>query len=388
MKRFFSSLFSAIIGGAVVFAAMNYVAPPKAGPVKEIVRTRTVALGSSDSRNTLTPQEIYERYSDAVVHVRAAVKSNYDDFFGLGVPDNQVASGSGFIVSNDGYVITNAHVVQGADSIKISLSDEAEVPAKLVGVDQSTDLALLKADLSGHRYKVLALGDSGTVKVGEPVYAIGNPLGLDRSLSGGLVSALNREIKAPNGFPIRGVIQTDTAINRGNSGGPLISAAGKVVGVTAQIATEGAGNIGIAFAIPGSTVKKVFSEIKNYGKATHPWIGIQGANLFPAIAKELKLKVQAGAMIVAVYKPGPAEQADLKSADKTLRLGVNTYEVGGDIIIKVNGIKISSMDDLVREINRHRVGDEIGLTVVSAKNQTRVVKIKLGERPQNAEVQR
>jgi len=382
MRTVFNSLISAMIGGAVVFYALTNLAPPATKIIKEIVRTNVESADSGRvGEEALAPQTIYERYSGAVVHVRATVSANYNDFFGLPRPENEISSGSGFIVSNNGFVVTNAHVVQGAESIKVKLADNAEIPAKLVGVDQSTDLAFLKADFSGHKYKVLTLGSSQRAKVGQPVYAIGNPLGLDRSMSGGIVSALNREIQAPNSFPIRGVIQTDAAINRGSSGGPLLSSKGRVIGVTAQIATEGAGNIGIAFAIPSDTVKKVFAEIKKSGKASHPWLGIQGATLFPKMAKALKLKINEGALVVTVLRPGPAEKAGLKGADHTLRLGPNAYEVGGDVITKVGSTKISSMDDLIREIMRFRVGDEVKLTVISPDNKSRETKMKLEERP-------
>ncbi|MDP1808040.1 MAG: trypsin-like peptidase domain-containing protein [Actinomycetota bacterium] len=384
MRAVFSSLISAAIGGLVVFYAMSNFAPPAAKTATQIVRTNVGSVDSSPAEaGALTPQAIYERYSGAVVHVQATVTSSYNGFFGMPVPQNQVSTGSGFIVSSGGYVVTNAHVVQDAQNIKVQLADKVEIPAKLVGVDQSTDLAFLKVDFSGHDFKVLKLGSSQSVKVGQPVYAIGNPLGLDRSMSGGLVSALNRAITAPNGFPIRSVIQTDAAINPGNSGGPLLSSKGEVIGVTAQIASEGSsGNIGIAFAIPSDTVKKVFTEIKQSGKASHAWIGIQGATLFPQLAQSLKVSVKEGAIVIAVLRPGPAETAGLKGADHTIKVGQTSYDVGGDIIAKLGNVKISSMDDLIAEVNRFRVGDEVKLTIVGADNKSRQVTVKLEERPQ------
>lgn len=183
MRTVINSLISAMIGGAVVFYALANFAPPATKTIKEVVRTNFESADSAPrGEEALPPQAIYERYSGAVVHVRATVRANYNDFFGRSMPENEISSGSGFIVSSDGYVVTNAHVVQGAESIKVKLSDGAEVPAELVGVDQGTDLAFLKADFSGHKYKVLTLGSSQSVKVGEPVYAIGNPLGLGKSV--------------------------------------------------------------------------------------------------------------------------------------------------------------------------------------------------------------
>ncbi len=381
MRAFFSGLIGAVIGGAIVFLLMSNLVPA-VKPAREIIRVPTNGETTVETApGQLTPQQIYARYSGAVVHVKAAATARYNDFFGFQTPENESSSGSGFIVSRDGYIVTNAHVVQGADNIKVQLSDKAEVPAKLVGADQSTDLAFLKADLSGHRHTVLPLGDSRSVKVGQPVYAIGNPLGFDRSLSEGIVSALNRDITAPNNFNIPGAIQTDAAINRGNSGGPLISAQGKVIGVTAQIATEGSGNIGIAFDIPSATVKEVFADIKKSGKASHPWIGIKGDTLTADLAEALRLSVKEGALIVEILSGGPAEKAGLKGADRTVRVGESVYDVGGDVIIKFGKTKIRSMDDLVSVVSKRRSGERVEVTVVGSDNKTRQVEVTLEERP-------
>lgn len=383
IKSIFWTMFVASLGGLVVFAGIAYF-----GLSQNVVYVRkdrvpvktTAEIVEVSDENSLNAQQIYEQYSDGVVHVRATVTSNFNDYFGLPVPQNQVSSGSGFIISDDGYIITNAHVVSGAHKIEIQLSDDAMVEAELVGIDQSSDMAVIKADLGNHNFTVLTLGNSEDIDVGQSVYAIGNPLGLDRSMSRGIISALKREIEAPNGFPIRDVIQTDAAINRGNSGGPLISSDGKVVGVTAQIATEGGGNIGIAFAIPSSTVKKIFKEIKATGKASHPWMGIIGETLIPEVAKELKISADKGVMVVAVMSPSPANKAGLKGADKVLRLEEKTYEVGGDIITKVGNTEISTMEDLMYEVNKHSVGESVEFTILRNAKKIRT-KLKLAERP-------
>ncbi len=383
MRTFFISLFAAIIGGLVVYGAFD-LAPQLTSDSPRVIEAENPGnlSGTKNSpKGRLSAEQIYDRYGDAVVHVRAVVTSTYQDFFGLPQPENQVSSGSGFIVSDKGYVITNAHVVSGADRISIQFADSAEVSAKLIGIDQSTDIAVLKADLSNHKTGVLTLGDSKSVKVGEVVYAIGNPLGYDRSMSSGIISALNRELRAPNNFPIRGVIQTDAAINRGNSGGPLISSFGKVLGVTSQIATTGEGNIGIAFAIPSSTVKKVFSEIIDTGKASHAWVGIQGSNLLPKVAKKLKLKVDSGAQVMSVLDPGPAEKAGLRGANDQIEVDGETYDVGGDIIIKIEGRKIDSMDRLITELSQYRADETIEVEILR-DNKFKVLEIELEERPQ------
>lgn len=381
MRTFFTSLLSGVLGALLVYGAFTISPPPgtKDEP-EQPVKATTTALQINEPLEGLSAQDIYERRGDAVVHIKATISSRFDNLFGLPVPENQVASGSGFIVSKDGYVITNAHVVSGADKITVQFSDQAEEEATLVGVDQSTDLAVLKTDLKDHDVGVLALADSQNAQVGQTVYAIGNPLGYDRSMSRGIISALNRVINAPNGIEIRGVIQTDAAVNQGNSGGPLLTGAGEVIGVTSQIATTGAGNIGIAFAIPSSIVKRVYKEIKETGKTSRPWLGIQGSTLDEATADELGLTTTEGAMIVAVIEPGPAHDAGLKEADRQTLIDGSYREIGGDIITKINDTEISSMEDLVNEINQYSAGTKITLTILR-DSKFKEIKLKLDERP-------
>lgn len=383
MRTFFTSLMSAILGALIVYGAFT-VAPPErrdSSPDRALeVAAPAETAGENSTPGELTAQQIYTQYGDAVVHVKATVSSTYENFFGIPVPDNQVSSGSGFIVSEDGYVITNAHVVSGADKISIQFSDKAEVTAEIIGTDVSTDVAVLKADIQGHKTGTLDLGDSRNAQVGQTVYAIGNPLGYDRSMSQGIISALNRIINAPNGLEIRDVIQTDAAVNQGNSGGPLVTSSGKVIGVTSQIATTGQGNIGIAFAIPSATVKKVFNEIKRTGKTSRPWIGIRGATLEPEMAKRLGLKSESGAIIVSLIEPGPAQDAGLRESDGQTLIDNEYVDVGGDIITKVNKSQIGSMEDLVNEINQYSAGETITLTILRA-GKFKKISLKLSERP-------
>lgn len=383
MRTFFTSLLSGILGALLVYGAFTISPPPGTGDNAEQDAKTITARATTEPRSTegLNAQQIYEQYGDAVVHVKATVSSSFENIFGLPAPENQVASGSGFIVAKDGYVVTNAHVVSGADKITVQFSDEAEEDATLVGIDESTDLAILKTDLKGHEAGVLALADSKHAQVGQTVYAIGNPLGYDRSMSRGIISALNRVINAPNGIEIRGVIQTDAAVNQGNSGGPLLTATGDVIGVTSQIATTGAGNIGIAFAIPSSIVKRVYKEIKETGKTSRPWLGIRGSTLDEAVAEELGLKAGAGAVVVAVIEPGPAHSAGLKEADRQTLVGGSYQEVGGDVITKINDTDISSMEDLVNEVNQYSAGETLTLTILRNGKFTKI-DVELDERPE------
>jgi S1-C subfamily serine protease len=387
MKTFFSSLLSAILGALLVYGAFTIYPPAQqTSQPNKTVKTQTVQTVRVQEElepGAMTAQEIYQKYGNAVVHIKATVTNTYHDFFGLPEPDNQVATGSGFIISKDGYIVTNAHVVSSADQITIQFSDQAEEKAQLVGVDQGTDLAVLKIDLKNHKYGVLELADSKTAKVGQTVYAIGNPLGYDRSMSRGIISALDRVINAPNGIEIRGVIQTDAAVNPGNSGGPLLSSTGKVIGVTSQIAsTGGEGSIGIAFAIPSSIVKKVFEDIKKNGKTSHPWLGIQGTTLKPDVAKKLDLKVSSGALIVSIIDPGPARAAGLQECDGQVLVNNEYYPTGGDIITKIGKTKIESMEDLVNEVNQYSAGETTTLTYLR-DGKLKQIDLKLDERPEN-----
>ena len=383
MRTFFTSLFSGILGALLVYGAFTISPPQGTGDnTKQTAKTTTVrTVTKPEIAEGLNAQEIYEQYGDAVVHIKATFSSSFENMFGLPVPENQVAAGSGFIIAKDGYVITNAHVVSGAEKITVQFSDEAEEDATLVGIDESSDLAVLKTDLKEHDAGILALADSKHAQVGQTVYAIGNPLGYDRSMSRGIISALNRVINAPNGIEIRGVIQTDAAVNQGNSGGPLLTAAGDVIGVTSQIATTGAGNIGIAFAIPSSIVNRVYKEIRETGKTSRPWLGIRGSTLDEAVAKELGLKADSGAIVVAVIEPGPAHDAGLKEADRQTLVDGDYREVGGDIITKINNAEISSMEDLVNEVNQYSAGDKITLTILR-DGKIKEMEVELGERPE------
>ena len=245
---------AAVIGGgagAVATTALHDDTPT----VQTITNTRTVAATTSDA--AMSPKAVYDSAKDSVAYITT----------GSG-------TGSGFVVSADGYIVTNAHVVDGANGqIKAKVGDGEALDAKLVGQDASTDIALLK--VSASNLKPLALADSSAVQVGDAAYAIGNPFGLDRTLTVGVVSALQREIPSPNGYSIDDVIQTDAAINPGNSGGPLFNVAGQVIGVNSQIESSSGGNVGIGFAVPSNTVKTVISQLRETGKVSHAYLGVQ-----------------------------------------------------------------------------------------------------------------
>src|ERR1700754_4740394 len=295
---------AAVIGGGAGAVATNALHDDSA---TVITNTRTVSAPSNATPGVMSPHDVYESAKDSVAYITTGE-----------------GTGSGFVVSDDGYIVTNAHVVEGANGqIKAKVGDGKTLDAKLVGQDASTDLALLKVDASN--LKPLALGDSSTVQVGDPTYAIGNPFGLDRTLTTGVISALQREISAPDGFSIDDVLQTDAAINPGNSGGPLFNARGQVIGVNSQIESpnqsssgEG-GNVGIGFAIPSNTVKNVVDQLKANGKVEHAYLGVQAED------------AANGALIDSVAQGGPAAAGGLQP---------------GDVVTAIAGKPVSSADSL------------------------------------------
>ena len=236
----------------------------------------------------------------------------------------------------------------------------------MVGTDPATDVALLKVDAPADQLHPLALGDSSKVEVGDPVVAIGNPFGLDRTVTSGIVSALQRQIQAPNGFSISHVIQTDAAINPGNSGGPLIDASGNVIGINSQIQTGGSGNgnVGIGFAVPIDTAREVVKQIEEHGEVKHAYLGISGGSITPDLAKALKLPVEEGVLVNEVVKGGPADKAGIQGGDTSATIEGASFSLGGDIITEVDGKKIAGMEDVINVVNAAKPGEKMELTVL------------------------
>jgi putative serine protease PepD len=332
---------AAAIGGGAGAVATSALHDDSATTVRTITNTRTVAAGSADTAES--PHDVYQAAKDSIAYITTGT-----------------GTGSGFVVSDDGYIVTNAHVVEGANGqIKAKIGDGKTLDAKLVGQDASTDLALLK--VSASNLKPLALGDSSTVEVGDPAYAIGNPFGLDRTLTTGVVSALQREISSPNGFSIDDVIQTDAAINPGNSGGPLFNAEGQVIGVNSQIESAGssagggqAGNVGIGFAIPSNTVKGVVSQLKATGKVSHAYLGVQTQDASGA-----------GAQVAQLTAGGPAADAGLRA---------------GDVITSLGGKAVDDSTALSSLVDEHKPGDEVRVEL-TRDGAKKTLTVKLGDRP-------
>jgi putative serine protease PepD len=322
---------------------------------------------------------IYKAVSPGVVHITSTVLSQ--DFFFRVVPER--GTGSGFVIDEKGLILTNNHVVENAESLEVTLPDKSKVPAKLVGRDPYNDLAVIRADVPRDKLTPLRLGDSSQLQVGQMAIAIGNPFGLDRTVTRGVVSAVGRSLKSDTGRQIRNVIQTDAAINPGNSGGPLLNSRGEVIGVNTAIFTPSGGSVGIGFAVPVNTVKKLLPQLIARGRASHPWLGISGMDINPTVAKALSLPVNSGVMIAQVAANGPAARAGLRGSQRRVRVGNFMVSVGGDIIRNLDGEPIATVDDLTAFLDdRKRVGDDVRVAVVR-EGRPLAVTVRLGELPES-----
>jgi len=295
-------------------------------------------------------------------------------FFG---PQTQQAQGSGFVYDTKGHVITNAHVVDGATAVRVLFADGSTYAAKVVGTDANSDLAVIRIQAPASQLHPLVLGDSAQVKVGDEVVAAGSPFGLATTVTSGIVSALNREITAPDNTPIEGAIQTDAAINHGNSGGPLFDAKGRVIGVNSQIESDSGGNDGVGFAVPSNTVASIASQLIATGTAQHAQLGVTVVTI-PA-QSAAKLGTAAGVAVGTVQAGGAADTSGLKPSTGTRTIDGTAYPTGGDVVVAIDGVPVTTSEQLRGIIDGHRPGDRVTLTV-SRGSETRTVSVKLGRR--------
>jgi S1-C subfamily serine protease len=344
-----------------------------AGPVQSATRI------AADTGEALSVQEIYRRSGPGVLQVTSTSVDSSDPFFG---PQANVSLGSGFVIDKDGYIVTNYHVIESARRIEVNFSGDDRVQATIVGVDPSTDLALLKINAQARALTPLPLGDSDAVRVGDAVVAIGNPFGLERTVTAGIVSALQREINAPNGYVIDKVIQTDAPINQGNSGGPLLNTRGEVIGVNSQIepGDSGTGNLGIGFAVPAATLRQVVSQIRERGKVEHAYLGVRTQPIDEVLARTYRLPVDTGVLIAEVIPGSPADDAGLEAGDRQIIFGGTSYVLGGDIVTAADGEQVGSPDDLRRLIAEKDPGDAVTLDIRRGESK-RTLSVTLGRRP-------
>jgi len=394
IKRYVRTPFASALLGGLVVAIAGLVAldagwidldDEDAAPLAAAPLTKPAA---GDSESGLTVNQIYNRSASGVGFVRANAEPAAPEPFGPFGPQprgDRIATGSAFVIDEDGHLLTNAHVVEGADDVQVTLGADGEtLDAEVVGTDASTDVALLEVEPPDGGLEPLELADSSEVEVGDPAVAIGNPFGLDNTATAGIVSAIHREIRAPNGFTISDAIQTDAPINPGNSGGPLLDAAGRVIGINSQIESAGGrGNVGIGFAVPINTARDVADQLLESGEVQHAFLGITGADVTPEIADVLNLDRDSGALVQEVVSDGPADQAGVEAGTAEVTIAGQPLRAGGDVIVAVDGEEVSGMDDVIAAVNRKRPGDEVELTLLR-KGEERTETVELGDRPARA----
>ena len=339
LARTASLIAAAVVGGLVAVGAGSLL--DVYGDDSQTASTTTTLTESSQpSGGGLTPNEIYRKASVAVVAVQAGN-----------------ASGTGFVVDSDGHVVTNQHVVDTAQTVEVRFAEGGEEQARVIATDRSTDLAVLEVDLSGHSVTPIDLGSSADVEVGDSVYAIGNPFGLERSFTAGIVSAVDRDIRAPNGFTINDAIQTDAPVNQGNSGGPLLDTEGNVIGVVSQIASETGGNVGIGYAVPSDTVREVVEALLRDGEIERAYLGVR------------LTETDDGVRLADVIEGEPADNANLQS---------------GDVVLEAAGKPVESAADIQDAVAARKPGEQLEVRIRRGGDE-RTVTVKLGTRPPTVE---
>ncbi|MEJ7567502.1 MAG: trypsin-like peptidase domain-containing protein [Gaiellaceae bacterium] len=338
---------------AALFGAGGGAAVATALDSGETVRQVTVSRAAKPAAtSTSTVGEIYERTADSVVEITVSSGGETTPFGGAGGSQSQ---GSGFVYDDEGHVITNQHVVDGAGTVSVRLADGSTYDATIVGSDPSTDLAVLDIDAPASVLEPLELAESDEVEVGDGVIAIGSPFGLEQTVTTGIVSALHRQINSPNDFAIDDAIQTDAAINHGNSGGPLLDLDGRVIGVNSQIESESGGNDGVGFAVPSDTVARIAARLIESGSVEHAYLGVATEDV-----------TDGDGVRIAELRPGtPAESAGLRD---------------GDIVTEIDGKAVEAADELRQSIDAKRPGDSVDLTIVRGGAE-RTIEVELGTRP-------
>ncbi len=377
----------AIIGGAAALGGASLLGQLGEGTtVRQIVTPESSSTPASFAHGkALSINEIYRRWAPGVVQITSTsvVSVPQDPLFGnpfAPATQEQQSLGSGFVIDKAGHIVTNYHVIEGAKSVQVSFSNGDNVKARVVGSDPSTDIAVLQVQAHSRALTPLSWGNSDALQVGDSVVAIGNPFGYTRSVTQGIVSALDRPLTAPNDFPIEHAIQTDAALNHGNSGGPLLDARGEVIGVNSQISTGNTGqqgNLGIGFAIPTNTVRNVAAQIIEHGHVEHAMLGIRAQALTPSVAELFRLPVKQGLLVAQVQAGSGAADAGLKGpTDQVVVAGV-TWPLGGDIIVEADGVATTTANKLSDVIANHKPGDTIKLVIYRGDTK-QTIEVKLG----------
>jgi putative serine protease PepD len=337
--------------------------------------TGAAALTEEEKNNI----DLYQRLAPGVVNITSTLLEH--DFFFNVIP--RKGTGSGSIIDSRGYIMTNNHVI-GDGKLEVTLADGKKYTARLIGSDPDTDLAVVKIEAPKESLSVIPMGDSADLKVGQKAMAIGNPFGLGQTLTTGVVSSTGRTMRAENGTLVEDIIQTDASINPGNSGGPLIDSSGKLIGITTAIFSPTGASVGIGFAIPVNTAKRIVNDLIEKGYYSYPYLGATLMNLFPDIAEALRLPVKTGAMVIEVAQGGPADKAGLKGGNRRAQIGNSIVTVGGDVIVSVNGIQVQDADAAIREVRKLHPADKVEFQIVRWDGTTATLTVTLGEKPRQA----
>ncbi|HEY3829557.1 MAG TPA: trypsin-like peptidase domain-containing protein [Solirubrobacteraceae bacterium] len=401
MKRVFAIPFlSALVGGGVVVAVIAALGGLGASQktvteIQQAPLSPAAAASASTGKGTTgtaattpTAHEIYERTAPGVVYVTSNIVKQTASPFGFGESEQQgTATGSGFVVNSNGTILTNWHVVENAVKVTVTFEHSKTVNAEVIGKDPSNDLAVLRIPTEGLTLHPLTLGDSSHAEVGEPVLAIGNPFGLSRTLTTGIISALQRHITAPNGFEIFNILQTDAPINPGNSGGPLLNAVGEVIGINSQIETGGSGSdgsVGIGFAVPINTAKSELPELEKGASIRGAYLGVQSLTIDPTLAA-LNLPVKSGVLVEKVEGGTAAAKAGIHAGNLEVKIAGSEVAAGGDIIVAIDGKQVKTSTELADVIGSKKPGDKISIKLLRANGsggyQEKTVMATLGQRP-------
>jgi S1-C subfamily serine protease len=393
MKRSFAIPFiAALLGGAIVVAVVAaFGGLDRSEKTVTTVQAAPIAPSNASQRSKgLTPHDIYVKDAPGVAFVTSTIVQRSEspfNLFGGGEQQRQgQATGSGIVIDNNGTVLTNYHVVENAIKVTVSLEKGKTVDAQVVGKDPSNDLAVLRVHPDGLQLHPLTLGNSDGVQVGDPVLAIGNPFDLERTLTTGVISALQRQITAPNGFAIDNVLQTDAPINPGNSGGPLLDDAGRVIGINSQIETggSGGGSVGIGFAVPINTAKSEIDQLEKGGTVRGAYIGLTSLTIDGSL-QALNLPVKSGALVQSVQKGTPAEKAGIRGGTVNGSVENGQVAVGGDIIVSIDGKAVRSSEDLASDISAKKPGQTVSVGLLRGNGkggyEHKTLSVKLASRP-------
>ena len=371
-----------IVGGSIgaiftiaIFAVL-LISPPESIKPETIIENESLpkAVGeiAFPQKQNLSLIEIFEKSEPGVVRVNVQKSETKD--IGGGV-------GSGFVFDKKGHVITNAHVIDDAEKVTVTFLDGRSYNAEIIGIDDATDIAIIKVNVKPTLLQPLSIGNSSNLKVGEPIAAIGNPFGLSGSMTSGIISQLGRLLPSSTEYRIPDIIQTDAAINPGNSGGPLLNMYGEVVGINTAIQSATGEFTGVGFAVPSQTVSKIVPTLVEKGEYNHPWIGISGRDIDPDLAKVLELKEAVGFLVITVVEDSPAFEAGLIGSEKFVEIEGVKYPTGGDVILTVDDVEVRKIDDILIHLQRAKsVGDEMVLEILR-DGRTTSVTIVLQERP-------